>query len=68
MARNKTPQTQEKRRREHDKQRIRQEKAIKRNERNAAKRDAKKAGIVLPPAPVADPRAPHEIPPPPPKP
>ena len=68
MARNKTPQTQEKRRREHDKQRIRQEKMIQRNERNAAKREAKKAGIVLPPTQYADPRAPHEIPPPPPVP
>lgn len=67
MARNKTPQTQEKRRREHDKQRVRQEKMIKRNERNAAKREAKKFGITLPPTPVADPRAPDEIPPPPPQ-
>ena len=66
MARNRTPQTQEKRRREHDKQRTRQDKIAKRNERNAAKREAKKLGIALPPTPVVDPRAPDEIPPPPP--
>ncbi len=56
MARNRTPQTQEKRRREHDKQRERQEKIAKRNERNAAKREAKKSGVALPPLPVLDPR------------
>ena len=56
MARNRTPQTQEKRRREHDKQKQRQEKIAKRNEKNAAKRDAKKAGIAPPPPEVLDPR------------
>jgi hypothetical protein len=66
MARNRSPQTQEKRRREQDKQRQRQEKMLQRNERNAAKREAKKSGIVLEPTPIADPRAPDEIPPPPP--
>lgn len=49
MARNRTPQTQEKRRREHDKQRERQEKIAKRNERNAAKREAKKTAPGGPP-------------------
>jgi hypothetical protein len=68
MGRNRTPQTQEKRRREHDKQRERQEKISKRNEKNAAKREAKKTGVPLPAPVVADPRAPDEIPPPPPKP
>jgi hypothetical protein len=63
MGRNRTPQTQEKRRREHDKQRER-----KRNEKNAAKREAKKSGVPLPPTPVADPRNPDEIPPLPPTP
>lgn len=43
MARNRSPQTQEKRRREHDKQRERLEKIAKRHERNAAKREAKGA-------------------------
>jgi hypothetical protein len=56
MARNRTPQTQEKRRREHDKQRLRQEKLTKRNEKNAAKREAKKSGIPTPPPTVGDPR------------
>jgi hypothetical protein len=56
MARNRTPQTQEKRRREFDKQRERQEKIAKRNARNAAKREAKKSGIPLPPPQVLDPR------------
>jgi hypothetical protein len=50
VARNRTPQTQEKRRREHDKQRERQEKIAKRLERNAAKREAKKANPDGPPA------------------
>jgi hypothetical protein len=53
MARNRTPQTQEKRRREHDKQRERQEKFAKRLERNAAKREAKDAPAVPPPAPMS---------------
>lgn len=56
MARNKTPQTQAKRRREFDKQRQREEKITKRNERNEAKREAKKSGAALPMLPVMDPR------------
>jgi len=56
MARNRTPQTQEKRRREFEKQRQRQEKIAKRNERNLAKREAKKSGTVPPAVPVVDPR------------
>jgi hypothetical protein len=50
VAKNRTPQTQEKRRREHDKQRERQEKIAKRNERNAIKREDKKANPGEPPA------------------
>jgi hypothetical protein len=56
MARNRTPQTQEKRRREFDKQQRRQEKIAKRNERNLARREAKKSGTVPPALPVLDPR------------
>lgn len=56
MARNRTPQTQEKRRREYDKLRRQQEKITKRNERNAAKRAAKEAGVAPPPLPTIDPR------------
>ena len=39
MARNRTPQTQEKRRREHEKQVQRQEKMAKRQARSEAKKD-----------------------------
>lgn len=39
MARNRTPQTQEKRRREHEKQVQRQDKMAKRQARSAAKKD-----------------------------
>jgi len=56
MARNRTPQTQEKRRREFDKQRQRQEKITKRNERNQAKREEKKSGEPPKPVEVLDPR------------
>ncbi len=56
MARNRTPETHEKRRREHDKQTQRLEKIAKRNERNAAKREAKKAGVAVLSLPVLDPR------------
>jgi hypothetical protein len=53
MARNRTPQTQKKRRREIDKQLERQEKIVKRRERSAAKREAKRVGPTDPAAPAA---------------
>lgn len=56
MARNRTPQTFEKRRREHDKQKKRLAKIAQRQERNAARRQARQDadnGIVAPEQPAA---------------
>jgi hypothetical protein len=53
---NRTPQTQEKRRRTQEKLLRQQQKTVERNARNAAKREAKGAGVPPPPLPVLDPR------------
>jgi hypothetical protein len=53
---NRTPQTQEKRRRTHEKLLRQQQKTVERNARNAAKREAKEAGVPPSPLPVLDPR------------
>jgi hypothetical protein len=53
---NRTPQTQEKRRREHEKLLKQQRKTAERNARNAAKREAKEAGVAPAPLPVLDPK------------
>jgi hypothetical protein len=61
---NRTPQTQEKRRPEHEKLLRQQKKTTERNARNAAKREAKESGVAPPPLPVLDPRLEFFPPPP----